>query len=514
MDFILFSDIGESTIDSSLGTPEYSYFFVLKAYLPVLQALGEVHRPQSLQELEATARRLRAAGRDCLALFFGPPHKSPLSLACPILCVIAWEYDSIPNETWNDDPCSDWRYVLSRHGGAISLSSHTARAIRASMGEDFPVIPLPTPLWETYASLGGQSLANAIIEPTKLQIRGCILDTRLLGLSADGLIAPIHDIPAVADEPIEPIIEAVPALTWRRRALITRHYLLMWYREAVRDLVPAALRRGLSRLLRRPSPPAPAEPPAASSATVIEEHPQAQLPDTSQLVEVQVEGVVYVSVFNPADGRKNWENLVTAFCWAFRGTADATLVLKITQKDLASYYVHMLTLLSQLAPFACRVVVMHGFLDDEQFQRLREATSYYVNASRCEGLCLPLMEFLACGKPAIAPAHTAMEDYVDGDLAFVVPACREHAVWPQDTRLSYRTIRYRPDWGALKQAYLDSHGIARQAPERYQAMSMAARQRMREFAGEERFANELGEFLGTFLGTGRPDKAVAGDAAC
>lgn len=93
--------------------------------------------------------------------------------------------------------------------------------------------------------------------------------------------------------------------------------------------------------------------------------------------------------------------------------------------------------------------------------------------------------------------------------------CRAHrARTPQDTRLSYRTIRYRPDWGALKQAYLDSHGIARQAPECYQAMSMAARQRMREFAGEERFANELGEFLGTFLGTGRPDKAVAGDAAC
>ena len=64
------------------------------------------------------------------------------------------------------------------------------------------------------------------------------------------------------------------------------------------------------------------------------------------------------------DGRKNWHQLITAFCWAFRETADATLVLKITQNDLSSYYVELMTLLAQLSPFACRVVVMHGYLDD------------------------------------------------------------------------------------------------------------------------------------------------------
>lgn len=510
MDFILFSDISENTIDSSLGTPEYSYFFVLKAYLPVLQTLGEVHRPQSQAELESIALDLREAGRDALALFFGPPHKAPLQLACPILCVIAWEYDSIPCETWNDDPRSDWRHVLRQHGGAISLSTHTAAAIRAAMGEDFPVISLPTPLWETYAELGEQLAPTPIVPSTALQIRGCVLDSRILGLSADGLIAPILAAPAVAeeDESQEPSVSIPPELTWRRRLQITRHYLVMWYREAVRDLVPAGLRQAMGRLLR-PSRPAPVAPP-----TPPEEHPQAQLPDTTQQVEVAVDGVVYVSVFNPEDGRKNWQNLVTAFCWAFRDTADATLVLKTTQQDLSSYYLHMLTLLSQLAPFSCRVVVMHGYLDDEQFQRLRSATSYYVNASRCEGLCLPLMEFLACGKPAIAPAHTAMEDYVDNALAFVVPACREHAIWPQDTRLSYRTVRYRPDWGALVQAYQSSYDVAKGDPNRYQDMSAAARQQMRKFAGQDRFTANLGGFLGTFLGSESTCRAVAGDTAC
>ncbi|PNA31995.1 glycosyltransferase, partial [Pseudomonas sp. MPR-AND1A] len=80
------------------------------------------------------------------------------------------------------------------------------------------------------------------------------------------------------------------------------------------------------------------------------------------------------------------------------------------------------------------VVVMHGYLDDPQYARLYEAASYYVNASRCEGLCLPLMEFMACGKPAIAPNHTAMKDYIDDSVAFIVRSSEELTIWPQDTR--------------------------------------------------------------------------------
>ena len=44
-----------------------------------------------------------------------------------------------------------------------------------------------------------------------------------------------------------------------------------------------------------------------------------------------------------------------------------------------------------------------------------------MNASRCEGLYLPLMEFMSCGTPAIAPDHSAMADYMDAQVGFVVP---------------------------------------------------------------------------------------------
>lgn len=108
-----------------------------------------------------------------------------------MVCVVAWEFDSIPAEHWDDDPRHDWSRTLARHGRVITLSSHTAEAIRRTLGEDFPVLVLPTPLWERFAAVREQHPSRPINPGTTLQIKGCIIDSRPLGLSADGLIAPI-----------------------------------------------------------------------------------------------------------------------------------------------------------------------------------------------------------------------------------------------------------------------------------------------------------------------------------
>ncbi|MFG6204331.1 glycosyltransferase [Pseudomonas retamae] len=509
MNFILYSDVNDRSISQSLGRPEYSYYFVLKAYRPVLESLGQVHVVASPDDVDPLYLQLRQAGQDCLFLSFAPPHKTPTDLQCPMVCVIAWEFDSIPSEFATGDERQDWRQMLARHGRVVTLSTHTAQAIRRSLGEDFPVLVLPTPLWERFAQVR-QSYPSVPVNPgSTLQIKGCIIDSRALGLSADGLIAPIHneqelEIRGLAEQPDEPPQpEQLSRLTLRRRLLISKHYLregfralttrsehrlpfllkhnlLQWYREAVSDLVPETFRRKLAGLRK---PAAEILPVTVAQALEQAEHPQAVLPDTNAQVQIDVSGVVYVSVFNPEDGRKNWHHLITAFCWAMRDVEDATLVLKITQHDLSTYYVHLITLLSQLSPFACRVVVLHGYLEDEEFARLYGAASFYVNASRCEGLCLPLMEFMSCARPVIAPDHTAMSDYIDERVGFIVKSSREPTIWPEDVRILYRTLRHRPDWGSLKAAYEDSYAMAKRRPEAYQAMAAAASERMREYCG-------------------------------
>ncbi|QXI06276.1 glycosyltransferase [Pseudomonas tensinigenes] len=538
MNFILYSDVNERSISQSLGRAEYSYYFVLKAYRPVLESLGRVHVVASVAEVDPLYLQLLQDGQECLFLSFAPPHKTPIGLQCPMVCVIAWEYDSIPSECADNDVRQDWRQTLARHGRVITLSTHTAQAIRRSLGEDFPVLVLPTPLWERFAQVRRDYPSVPVNPGTTLQIKGCIIDSRALGLSADGLIAPILNeqealTPSPVEEVPEPTPESPPPLTLRRRAFITKHYLYegykavatpsqhrtlfllkhnlrLWYREAVSDLLPAASRENRPEL-SEPVPSAAAE----SEVPELIEHPQALLPDTRENPRIDVSGVVYVSVFNPEDGRKNWHHLITAFCWAMRDVEDATLVLKITQNDLSSYYVHLITLLSQLSPFACRVVVLHGYLEDEEFARLYGAASFYVNASRCEGLCLPLMEFMSCARPVIAPDHTAMRDYIDERVGFIVKSSREPTIWPEDVRILYRTLRHRPDWGSLKAAYEDSYAMAKNHPQAYQAMAIAANERMREYCGFAPLQQRVAAFFGLEANRAITSLAVeTGAASC
>lgn len=66
MNFILYSDVNDRSISQSLGRPEYSYYFVLKAYRPVLESLGQVHVVSSAAEVDPLYRQLQLAGQDCL----------------------------------------------------------------------------------------------------------------------------------------------------------------------------------------------------------------------------------------------------------------------------------------------------------------------------------------------------------------------------------------------------------------------------------------------------------------
>src|SRR5262249_34843234 len=66
--------------------------------------------------------------------------------------VFAWEFDTIPDETWNDDPRNDWRHVLSATGMAITHCRSSAETVRRSMGEDYPIWVAPAPLFDRFAA--------------------------------------------------------------------------------------------------------------------------------------------------------------------------------------------------------------------------------------------------------------------------------------------------------------------------------------------------------------------------
>jgi glycosyltransferase involved in cell wall biosynthesis len=414
---IIHSETNQHTIAQNLGRSEYSYYFVLKEYRPVLERLGrvvEVLDPQV--EVDALYLECLSRGEPCVFLSFSPPHRTPVHLACPTLPVFAWEFSTIPNEPFAAESRNDWRTVLAACGAAITHSSYTVNAVREAMTDDYPIVAVPAPVWDRFAARGAQLHGAPREEPLRLTIKGVVADSRTLDLNAFG---------------------------------------------------PAHLRSG---------------PGIDFTAPVAEQ-------------ELLLDGVVYTSVFNPGDGRKNWEDMLSAFCVSFRDVEDATLVLKLTHHDAEEALSDILHHLYKNQSYRCRIVLIYGYLADPDYERLVQATRYVVNTSYGEGQCLPLMEFMSCGKPAVAPRTTAMIDYLSADNAFLIESTDELTAWPHDPRRAFRTLRYVTNWASLCAAYKASYDVAKNHPARYAQMSAHAVSSLQGFCSQAVAEQRLQVFL-------------------
>ena len=189
MSFIIYSPTGAQATAETLGVAEYSYGFVLRAFQPLLERIGDVFvvtdPAKEVDELhEAQLRR----GEASVFLSFAPPHRTILGLRAPTVPVIAWEYPTIPDEVWGDERRHDWRWVLRQTGRAITLSRLAARAIKAAMGSDFPVVAIPAPVWDRQGTLRHLPLRPRE-QVAELAVEGFIFDSRAASF-ASGMATP------------------------------------------------------------------------------------------------------------------------------------------------------------------------------------------------------------------------------------------------------------------------------------------------------------------------------------
>lgn len=485
MRFLVYSEVNAETIASSMGLSEYSYYFVLKEFLPTLRKLGEVLVIKNpAREADVLYREARAGGEDCVLLSFTPPHKTPLGLRCPTIPVLAWEFDTIPNEYWLGDRKQDWRHVLGRCGRAITHSGMTLDAIRQEMGQDYPVVSVPAPVWDKYEALR-ERLSKGRRESVVLNMASCVLfDTQEPNHAhfwpdwAD-IMASVAQVRGDASES-----PSAPDPIAREQSLlrITYRYIVEWYRQVGRKLLSGEMQLRFSsadkQLRALSEPPLP--------------HPELWQPGAHRL---ELSGVVFTSMFNPCDGRKNWVDMLTAFCTAFRECSDATLIFKLGSNEFEREMHEMMMCLARLPRFECRVVFLHGFLEGEAFEGLIEASHYVVNASYGEGQCLPLMEFLSCGRPAVAPRNSALLDYMDETIGFVIDGWDDPAVWPHDPREAYRGLRQQIDWESLVEAYSSAYRCVKETPEHYAELAANAIERMRRHCSRQTAQQYLQKFL-------------------
>ncbi|QAU24986.1 glycosyltransferase family 1 protein [Dyella sp. M7H15-1] len=468
MTFLLYANFDKNKIGDQLGAADYSYFFLLRAFGAVLAELGEVIELTDVSSVDPLYRHCKTKGDSCVLLSFAPPHKTPLGLACPTVPVFAWEYPNIPEqieeESWIDDPRHDWRVPLGIARQAICLSNHTAEAVRRSMGYHYPIAAIPSPLPQVSTALAadGDPLRGGGVT---LRINAVVLDSQRIGLDPDGLVHP----DTLDETPFDPTdLQLLP--------------------EPMQTVKPYAA----------PTPAIQHKhiPEGASAEEYLPPAPSGwELPPRFN-VRIELRGVIYTSVLTPSAGRKNWEDLVTAFCWTFRDNEEATLLLKLTGKELPHNHLQLLMMLTKLAPFKCRVIAIYGYLSDQDYTALAEASTYYVNTSLCEGLCLPLVEFLNRGIPAIAPDNTAMADYIRDDIAFVLKSYPGMPTnWPHGDHQINRTSYCQLDWESLVNAFKESYAMVNNDPARYRRMASRAQESIQAYCGYNAVKRSLRRFF-------------------
>lgn len=426
MIILVHTAFNRDTVKHNLGQPEYSYFFVLKEFMPVLERLGriiEISDPE--REVDPIYEDCKRRGLACVFLSFMPPNKTPIGLACPTIPVFAWEYGTLPNEDFGDKPRNDWRRVLKYLGHAITHSTFAADAVKDQLGKDFPILVTPAPLWNRLAARTVAKILPDTVS-TSIHVDGMLIDSLRTNLTP---------------------------------------YTMAAKRAATPNSLPLPEERSVGK------------------------------------AELFLDGIVYTAVFNPGDGRKNWFDMISAFCTAFRQTGDATLMMKLSHHDVSEIVPEMLECMQRTGEFSCRLVLLQGYLLQDSYERLLDATSFAVNCSHGEGQCLPLMEYMSCGKPAISPRHTAMLDYIDESCAFVVDSSLVPGTWPHDQRQAFRTLREQVHFDSLVRAYRASYHVARFEPETYASMSDAAVRSLQHYCSHEVVEPRLRAFIEGIVST-------------
>ncbi|HTU18679.1 MAG TPA: glycosyltransferase [Gemmataceae bacterium] len=442
----------EGDLARRLGRDAYSYRYVYRAFAPLLQRWGQ-HREASgprgvLEHAVAEARR-----RHCqpIHLSFLPLHLMDVAPNVPNVAVPAWEFPDIPAFDLENDPRQNW----ARRAEQVDLIiTHTqfsrAAFVRAGVRTPVHVVPVPAP---------ADYFQTPDWQPGQRAILGC----------------PCYVFPQPAALPRPPR----PWVNCETGHLPARPSLRQLYKKCVKAM-PQRFGKAMYRSARAVR--------AAlwSARQVFKEADIRELyPPRSNL---ELSGVVYTTILNPFDSRKNWQDLLSGYLLALKDRDDATLVVKLVVSSdwEAAALAEMFAFYRNTGlSHRCKLAFVTAYLSEEQLVELTRASTYYVNTSRAEGSCLPLQNFMAAGRPALAPPHTGMADSIDDQCGFTLESHPEPAPWPQEVGGGYRTTWHRLVWQSLHDRLRASYEAAKDQRGHYQTLAERARERMRGLAGAE-----------------------------
>jgi glycosyltransferase involved in cell wall biosynthesis len=429
-----------------LGAAGYSYEFVLRAFRPLLARWGEVveiERPES--RLDFALRQARRRGRQSLSLSFRPLDDVYLTRTAPNVVFPFWEFPDVPASDYKDNPRYHWVRIANRSSLILTASEFTAAALERA-GVRTPIRVVPVPVQAEYFEL-----------PPWDANRKTVLD-------CTAYVFTRPEVPPL--RPADP--EARPgadSLAFRIRTKLRAAARRVWI-KTIKPWLPLRLSKAVVA--------------AKNAGRQAWCEGETELPPAE--TQIELSGVVYTTVLNPDDKRKNWEDLLSAFLLAAKDRDDATLVVKLATSHAAPVREILAHYYKLGVPHRSKLVFITSYLSDEQMRELALASAYYITATRAEGACLPLQDFLAAGRPGVSPRHTAIADYFDDRMGFLVASHPEPCPWPQDDSGRLHTSWHRIVWSSLCDQIAASYEVACKQGDSYSQMSREARRKMQAWA--------------------------------
>jgi len=219
-------------------------------------------------------------------------------------------------------------------------------------------------------------------------------------------------------------------------------------------------------------------------------------------------GLVFLSILNPGDPRKNAAALILGFQeFLHRSKRNDILIIKLVLDGTKGSLRRALS--DQLpkyfddtgVPFSfvdCpNILLVRDHLPAEELAMLYRAADFYVCTSGAEGQGLPVQEAMAAGLVPISTRETAMEDYIDEKNSVVMQA--ETAPIPYQVSTAYGL------WGVTWRQ-VGAHEVARAlaasvalSPDAYAARSEAAVERIRTLYGYEPTTARVKQRIAAFV---------------
>ncbi len=434
-------------IPRELGHEAYSYHFVYKALAPLLARwadVQEIDRPES--RLDFALWNARKKGRQPFHLSLLPLHMTYLTPHATAAAFPFWEFPDLPNVNLENNPRNNWVHIADRLQLLMTACRFTRDAFIKS-GVRTPIEIIPVPIKDEYFRVRDWRPGQKIV------------------LDAPVYLFPEAEVAATASSP------------WRQGANTSLlSHIRHGYRASVRPRLPAFFDHSMSLAFRL----AHAYRHMRREETRVAAHVSPRL---------TLEGIVYTSIVNPFDERKNWADLLTGFVHAFADRPDALLVVKLVlpAKLMATGFNRVLKFYRGMGfSHKCRIAFLPNYLTQEQMFDLTRGTTFYVNTARAEGSCLPLQDHLAAGRPGIAPVHTAFADYFDRGVGFPLQAHPEPAWWPHDPLKRLTTSWNRLVWQSWVDQLRASYEMAAGNSQQYGLLANRARERMNSYASSEK----------------------------